>query len=107
MAFLVTRNGCVTVLRMGLAIAGLFIVLTSPVLAADDSRYALLVEPPWENGRAIEIGRDAGGLLLRSGWHNAVFYFPEGVVMPGWTADTAILRVSGDIMACSSTTGES
>lgn len=87
--------------RVGLAIFGLGVVLASPVLAASESRYAMIVELPWLDGRAIAIGREAGGLLLRSGWHNAVFYFPEGVAMPDWTGVTATLPVNGDIMACS------
>lgn len=90
-------------LRVGLAIFGLGLVLASPVLAAKDSRYAVIVEAPWEEGRAIEIGRRAGGLLLQSGWHSAVFWFPEDVMMPGWTGATAILPLNGNIMACSQT----
>ena len=87
-------------LRVGLAIFGLGVVLAAPVLAAEDSRYAMIVELPWQDGHAIDIGREAGGLLLNAGWHNAVFYFPEGVAMPAWTGATATFPVNGDIMAC-------
>ena len=88
-------------LRVGLAIFGLGVVLAAPVLAAGDSRYAMIVELPWQDGHAIDIGREAGGLLLNSGWHNAVFYFPEDAAMPAWTGATATFPVNGDIMACS------
>ena len=87
-------------LRVGLAIFGLGVVLAAPVLAAEDSRYAMIVELPWQDGHAIDIGREAGGLLLNAGWNNAVFYFPEGVAMPAWTGATASFPVNGDIMAC-------
>jgi hypothetical protein len=91
------------VLRVGLAIIGLGVVLASPVLAEAESRYALIVELPWQDGHAVEIGRGAGGLLLQSGWHNAVFYFPEGVGLPDWTGATATFPVSGNIAACNGT----
>lgn len=101
--FLVTRNGCMTVLRVGFAIFGLGVVLASPILAETESRYALIVELPWQDGRALEIGRGAGGLLLQSGWHNAVFYFPEDVALPDWTGATVTFPVSGNIAACNRT----
>lgn len=100
--FLVTNGGAV-MLRVGLAIFGLGVVLASPILAETESRYALIVELPWQDGRAFEIGRGAGGLLLQSGWHNAVFYFPEGVALPDWTGATVTFPVSGNIGMCSRT----
>jgi hypothetical protein len=89
------------VLRFGLAIFGLGLVLASPVLAAKHSRYAMIVELPWSAGEAERIGRLAGGLLLQSGWHSVVFYFPEGAAMPGMSSTTATIPVTGNIMACS------
>ncbi len=90
-------------IRVGLAIIGFGVVLASPILAETESRYALIVELPWQSGHAVEIGRGAGGLLLQSGWHNAVFYFPDGAELPDWTDATATFPVSGDIMACNRT----
>lgn len=91
-------------LRIGLAIFGLGIVLASPAVAAGDSRFAMIVELPWNGGRAIQVGRDAGGLLVRAGWHNALFYFPEGVDRPDWTDGTATVPVRGTFAACGTTT---
>lgn len=89
-------------LRTGLAILGLGVVLASPVLAAGKSRFAMIVEAPWDKGRAETIGREAGGLLVRSGWLNAVFYFPEGARIPGATGTTATIPVKGADTACGS-----
>lgn len=88
-------------LRIGLAVLGLGVVLASPVVAAGDSRFAMIVELPWNDGAAIRIGREAGGLLVKSGWHNALFYFPEGVDHPEWTSGTATVPVRGTASVCS------
>lgn len=93
------------VLRIGLAGFGLAVVLAAPVISAGDSRYTLILETPWSGGRAIEVGRDAGGLLMQSGWHSAVFYFPEGVAIPAWTADTASVPVKGASRMCGTERG--
>lgn len=92
-------------LRIALAGFGLAVVLASPVISAGDSRYTLILETPWSEGRAVEVGRNAGGLLMQSGWHNAVFYFPEGVAMPAWTMETASMPVKGASQMCGAERG--
>ncbi len=87
-------------LRIALATVGLGVVLASPALAADDSRFAVIAELPWREGRAIEAGLKAGGMLIQSGWHFAVFYFPEDAAAPGWSADTATIRIRGVDPVC-------
>ena len=80
-------------LRMSLAAFGLAVALGSPVLAAGDSRYALVMDAPWQADHAIDAGRGAGGMLVQSGWHNALFYFPEGVARPSSLDGTLIVPV--------------
>lgn len=77
-------------LRASLALLGLAITLASPALAAGDTRYVLIVDAPWQADQTIAAGRDAGGLLVSSGWHSALFYFPEGVAMPGQPSGASI-----------------
>lgn len=95
----------VVVLRIALAGFGLAMVLASPVISAGGSRYALILEAPWSEGRALEVGRNAGGVLMRSGWHNAVFYFPEGAVVPAWTQETASVPVKAASQMCGTERG--
>jgi len=82
-------------LRIALAIFGLGVALGSPALAAGDSRFAVIAELPWHEGQALEVGRKAGGMLVQSGWHYAVFYFPEDTKAPDWSADTVTIRLRG------------
>jgi hypothetical protein len=89
------------VLRIGLATFGLGVVLASPLLDTGDSRFAMLVEMPWQSGHAVEAGRKAGGLLVRTGPHIAMFYFPEGVAMPAWSNGVAVLPLKATALACS------
>lgn len=92
-------------LKIALTAFGFGVVIASPVISAGESRFALIVEAPWSEGRAIEIGRRAGGVLIQSGWRNAVFYFPEGSAIPGWTADTASVPVKGSGPMCGNQRG--
>lgn len=80
-------------LRISLAAFGLAVALGAPALAADDSRYVLIIDAPWQSDRAIEAGRNAGGMLVQSGWHNALFYFPDGVARPMSLAGAIIVPV--------------
>ena len=92
-------------LRIALAGFGLAVALAAPVLPAAGSRYALILETPWSEGRAMEVGRGAGGLLIQTGWHNAVFYFPEGAAIPSWTMNTASVPVKVDGQMCGTARG--
>ena len=85
-----TITGYASLLRVTLAAFGLAVALGSPALAADASRYALVLEAPWLADDAIDAARQAGGMLVQSGWHNALFYFPEGVARPA-SLDGAII----------------
>jgi hypothetical protein len=88
-------------LRISLAAFGLAVALGSPALAAGDSRYALVLDAPWQDGHAIDAGRQAGGMLVQSGWHNALFYFPEGVARPASLGGTIIFPVRRSDPVCS------
>lgn len=92
-------------LRIALAGFGLAVVLASPVISAGDSRYALIIEAPWSEGRAVAVGRNAGGVLMQAGWHNAVFYFPEGATVPVWTGNTASVPVKAASQMCGTEKG--
>lgn len=80
-------------LRVSLAAVGLAVALGAPALAADDSRYALVIDAPWQADRTIDAGREAGGMLVQSGWHTALFYFPAGVARPASLAGAIIVSV--------------
>lgn len=82
-------------LRIALAMFGFGVALASPTLAPGDSRFAVIAELPWREGQALDVGRRAGGMLVQTGWHYAVFYFPEDVQTPDWSADTATIRIRG------------
>lgn len=80
-------------LRISLAAFGLAVALGSPALAASDSRFALVIDAPWQADRTIDAGRAAGGMLVQSSWHNALFYFPEGVPRSAALAGAIIVPV--------------
>lgn len=88
-------------LRISLAAFGLAVAVGSPVLAAGESRYALVIDVPWQPDHAIDTGREAGGMLVESGWHSALFYFPEGVVRPASLAGAIIVAVRRPDPVCS------
>lgn len=87
-------------LRVSLAAFGLAVALGSPALSADDSRFALVFDAPWQADLTIDAGRQAGGMLVQSGWHNAIFYFPEGVTRPASLAGAVIIPVRRQDPTC-------
>jgi hypothetical protein len=81
------------VLRFSLASFGLAVALGTPALAAGDSRYVLLLEAPWQADQTVDSGRKAGGMLVQSGWHSALFYFPEGIARPASLAGAITIPI--------------
>lgn len=89
-------------LRLSLAAFGLTIALGAPAFDAGDSRYALVLDAPWSHDQTVDAGREAGGMLVRTGWHNSLFYFPAGVARPASLAGAIIVPIRMSEPECAS-----